>query len=495
MRCNDCQYPLWNLRARNCPECGKQFAPSGYHFVPNSVRFCCPHCEQEYYGTGERGQLVPPAFECVTCRNPITMDEMVLRPVRGEEDKTYAVIEPLPWLQRHKAGWIRCWWKTVWRGMIAPNLLMRGLPAEARVGEAWLFAFITLFATLICGAGLPLGVVAIFDMASGGGDALEIMFAAAAVPLGTLALTLLYIVVWGLTTHWTLLLTGGCERTLSGTFQTICYSVGPNIFIAVPCLGMYCLGYVSSIWWIVSAILMLMTLQNVHGGRAALAALVLPIISVIAFGVLYVGVIFGGLFMGGFGANAFVTQQQIAMTQVEVQSMVGGLRSYASIHSNWPIHASQLIDDQTILSSSFFSSSTLTYLDTTPLADGTLEDFEYANVRERKEMIDAAVASQPKDIIAHRLGDYVFTYHGIDPNEPDARLWVFVLIEDPDMNPPEFAVDPVFVGSVDGSVSPIDRAGFDLAVVLQNTVRAEHSLPPLPNDLLDVTHDKPATGP
>lgn len=27
MRCKRCDYPLWNLRDRKCPECGKPFAP------------------------------------------------------------------------------------------------------------------------------------------------------------------------------------------------------------------------------------------------------------------------------------------------------------------------------------------------------------------------------------------------------------------------------------------------------------------------------------
>ena len=67
MRCKTCDYQLWNLRSRQCPECGTAFRVSDYDFVPNSVQFCCPHCNQIYYGTSARGQLVPPAFTCVSC--------------------------------------------------------------------------------------------------------------------------------------------------------------------------------------------------------------------------------------------------------------------------------------------------------------------------------------------------------------------------------------------------------------------------------------------
>ena len=80
MQCKSCEYPLWNLKARQCPECGTPFTPSEFEFVINSVRYCCPHCNQAYYGTSEKGHLVPSEFDCVTCGRHLTMDEMVLLP-------------------------------------------------------------------------------------------------------------------------------------------------------------------------------------------------------------------------------------------------------------------------------------------------------------------------------------------------------------------------------------------------------------------------------
>ena len=62
MRCQNCNYTLWNLTTRECPECGTPFLPSAQDFQPNSVRFCCPGCDQDYYGTSPRGHLVPSAF-------------------------------------------------------------------------------------------------------------------------------------------------------------------------------------------------------------------------------------------------------------------------------------------------------------------------------------------------------------------------------------------------------------------------------------------------
>src|SRR5437870_10981399 len=108
MHCKTCDYPLWNLKARQCPECGTPFLPSQFNFVINSVRFCCPHCDQTYYGTGERGHLVPSSFVCVNCARPIAMDEMVLRPAEGVSEQQTQT-DRMPWLERAQRGWIKAW--------------------------------------------------------------------------------------------------------------------------------------------------------------------------------------------------------------------------------------------------------------------------------------------------------------------------------------------------------------------------------------------------
>src|SRR4051812_7864561 len=101
MRCPGCDYPLWNLPTRQCPECGRPFLPSEFDFVANSVRFCCPHCPQEYYGPGPRGPLVPDRFACVRCGHHIGMDQMTLLPTAGvAEEQTRT--DTVPWLERRK---------------------------------------------------------------------------------------------------------------------------------------------------------------------------------------------------------------------------------------------------------------------------------------------------------------------------------------------------------------------------------------------------------
>lgn len=79
MRCETCDYPLFDIRERTCPECGTPFRPSQFEFSHCGVRFCCLHCDQQYYGTGHRGHLVPKAFRCIRCNNDVNMNEMVVR--------------------------------------------------------------------------------------------------------------------------------------------------------------------------------------------------------------------------------------------------------------------------------------------------------------------------------------------------------------------------------------------------------------------------------
>ena len=134
MRCKSCDYLLWNLKARQCPECGAAFRPSEYEFTANSVRFCCPHCDQSYFGTDDHGHLVPREFECVSCRQRVRLDDTVLRPAEGVEE---AQTKPdrMPWLERERRGVLRAWFATIGAAMTRPQSLMRAIPDSTSTGR------------------------------------------------------------------------------------------------------------------------------------------------------------------------------------------------------------------------------------------------------------------------------------------------------------------------------------------------------------------------
>lgn len=140
MRCHRCDYPLWAVEARACPECGEAFRPSDYQFAVGSVRFECPHCRTAYFGTSSEGHLEPRAFECVGCHRPIEMDAMVVMPV-GAVDVASELVKPTIWEQpEHPGGWR--WWMTARQLLFAPGTFGRLIRRTGPTRPAWRFACI-----------------------------------------------------------------------------------------------------------------------------------------------------------------------------------------------------------------------------------------------------------------------------------------------------------------------------------------------------------------
>ncbi|NRA59208.1 MAG: hypothetical protein HRU13_13940, partial [Phycisphaerales bacterium] len=63
MRCPACQYLLWNLRARVCPECGRSFELDEWDFENSDALFACGQCGGRLIGTTP--ESVPEA--CPSC--------------------------------------------------------------------------------------------------------------------------------------------------------------------------------------------------------------------------------------------------------------------------------------------------------------------------------------------------------------------------------------------------------------------------------------------
>ena len=159
MRCRNCDYPLWNLPARACPECGDPFAPSEFEFKPGAVKYCCPDCQQEYYGTSRKGHLRPSSFECVQCKRQLEMDEMVLLPAEGWDERV-VVSHSAPWT-RQDIGHVRRWFATVGWSYVRPGDLIAGIPVDKGLGQSWAFMTITQLLVGLIGFALPIVVIII----------------------------------------------------------------------------------------------------------------------------------------------------------------------------------------------------------------------------------------------------------------------------------------------------------------------------------------------
>ena len=166
------------------------------------------------------------------------------------------------------------------------------------------------------------------------------------------------------------------------------------------------------------------------------------------------------------------------------------------MHQGWgPDHALVLVDDQTLTPWDFISSDTMTTVRDIPVANATLDQFYAITSSRQTDLIEAAIEALPDDTIAHRLGDFVCTYHGIDLNAADPGLWLVILSPDPDsggyatFGPPGSGL--IVVGRADGTAKPIPQRRFAADLAKQNVLRAAEGLPALP-DPAKVTHDAPA---
>lgn len=496
MQCRVCDYALWNLPTRNCPECGTPFKPSEYEFVCNSVQFCCPNCDQPYYGTGERGHLVPPEFACVTCGRDCHIDEMVLRPTEGVSESQTRT-ETNPWAERQRTGIVSAWFRTIGRSLVQPGSLGRTSVNDTSTWDAWWFAILTVIIITVGGVGVPGLVWLAFSITPGGGGGLgaDELFLIAFVILIFPAQNLLGGLIWAGLAHLVLKISGGAPRGFNNTLKPVLYTSGTMALIAVPCIGPYCAGQFMWVWWIVSACLAVAAAQGVHGGRATLAVLTPVLLSVIlsiaAYALIMVSIFAGMGSMSPVTSGAFASTGPAAQTRV----LNATLRSVAMNRNGAPpAHALELLTaSRSVGVFDFVTSSSATMLADIPVDSITLDNFNRLGNAQRTTAIQNEIASLPPDLTAHRVGDFVFTWHGIDFNDHAMRmLWTIVQIDDPEAN--IFPNDPITIGLVDGSTFTISAAAFAADLRTQNTERQALGLPPLP-DLTTLKHHRASNPP
>ena len=254
------------------------------------------------------------------------------------------------------------------------------------------------------------------------------------------------------------------------------------------------------VWWIASAAIMIKESQRVHGARAAIAVFVWPLISVYLVQALtgLQGFFLFAMFMplvfgGGFGGGTFGGGMPASMETSAVGQAV--LSAANPSNGNGPTHALELTLGGNMIRSSWSSNFCHPNTQTTPadipVGDGTFQDFidssRSSQLGEIKDVIDA----MPSNVVAHRFGDFVFTYHGAVLNSWDRQLWVVIMLPDPDVNGTPNTNDPIYVAAADYSVTQTTIGQLPMQIQLQNQHRAILGLPPLP-DLTTITHDKPA---
>lgn len=490
MHCKSCNYPLWNLTGRICPECGKDFKPSDFEFIPNTVKFSCPHCQQHYYGTGEKGHLSPVEFQCVNCAAPLHMDQMVLLPADGISDKQTKPIH-CPWYERKKIGFFKGWLRTVGMAIRSPVTLIRSTPIEASGASAFWFAVLTLMLfTFVAGAaGSLIFIPFMLTMAGGGGrgPGMFMVMGFAITWILWTVITTIALLVWTILAHIILRLTGETKHTYSRTVQSICLGAGAMIPAAIPCLGFY-LSLPGLLWWIIISVFMLKVGQGVSGFRASLAAIVPPTATIIIVVGLYMALMFS--LMGRMG-----TWAPQGPNFQEAQDMVDAIVQYADKNGGQgPDHAIQLIADGHISPAAFVGATTPTKQDDVPIGDTTLDYFTALSLEREQQVIQDCIDALPQPTAAHRLGDFIFTHHGIDlANPPSTKLWILIAVRAHSQG--NLPSGPIIVGKADGTIEFLQSIDFERSLTIQNTLRSKNNLPPIPDLSTIKDHQQPDGNP
>jgi hypothetical protein len=462
------------------------------------VRFCCPHCDQSYYGTTKEGHLFPTRFSCVNCERTVDMDEMVLRPA-GELSDVDTQPQRMPWLERKQRGRFAGFASTIGMSLVKPRPLMRGVPPTASSWQAWWFALVAALVTtlLFMVPMLVLMAVPMFAIGGAGGGPGVGRVAGVFAGMGAFMLvgfpvvTLLYIVGWGLVTHGLLLVTGRRGGTLRHTMQAICYSSGANITTAFPCIGPY-LGW---IWWLVSAIFMVMESQKVRAVRASIIVSVFPVVFTLLFVSGYVAMIFAAASSAQAQAQAQVGGIQTPMDRLNAQQATRIMQAVRDMERDtgaYPGHGLLLVTDADLSSGDFISSVWNTTRADVDLGDFDLIEFDDQGVTRQGAWAQKVVTRLPKNVVAHRVGDVVFTCHGVAPDDT-STLWLFVMAPDPVANSAG-TEETWIVGELSGSVYTVQPSDVGKVLGAQNSLRTEAGLPPLP-DPSTITHDAAATAP
>jgi hypothetical protein len=377
---------------------------------------------------------------------------------------------------------------------------MKGTPVESSMKQAWWFLTFTVIAILVVSFMAAICLVVPFPFlfsASGGappgspgpGFLAVLMSGMTAVSFViAVPFMLLYVLLWGLATHGILRIGGRGHETIRRTFQALCYSSGAYVICLAPCVG----GTAGPIWWLVSAVLMVKAGHKVSGARATLAVVTLPVIltvlAVAAYATLIVFAIAGAQ-ATATAAGGFTPPVQ--KTQVVLDAV---LDHAADWQGSWPVHALALAEKGYLTEWDYLGTGTPTGLDDVPV-DGAIGLLEFVALssEDRAGTVEELTGRLPAGMVAHRFGDFVFTYHGIDGATAPGGLWLVVMTPDPDAGDGSPPAGPVVVGMADGTTQAIARYRLPEALARQNELRVKEGLPPL-SDPSSVTHDAPAIG-
>ena len=191
------------------------------------------------------------------------------------------------------------------------------------------------------------------------------------------------------------------------------------------------------------------------------------------------------------GLLAFKAQSARPGGASETRLVLTALLAHANENQGrGPSHAIALSGKGRLPSTVFATFDSLTAPERVPLAGVTLAQYDEQSSERQGELTCTAGDALPAGTAAHRLGDFVFMYHGVNLSDVNPNLWLVVWTPDPDQNPPPSLQEVLSVGLAGGEISRVGIEGFLSALSSQNVLRQGEDLPGLSNPLI-VTHARP----
>lgn len=402
------------------------------------------------------------------------MDEMILIPAEGVSESTAKGIAPTrnPWIYRSELGLIKATFATLRRSFFAPRKLIQEEPVPRQLFQAFGFALLIHYIT-------PLPQYALIFMASRGfgppplSTILFMLYA----PL----LAILGWVVLAASAHLILKLTHQTEHPIARTIEAGLYCSACIFLCVVPILGWLALPIVP-IWWLITMSAATVRLHSTSAIRALAATAFLPAIIILAF-MAYT--------THGIAKSVGRSQAQAPNLHYYASRPINDLWEWRRRNNAWPAHSYQAIADHILQPSTLQMPRARTGLsDVEVLPSLTFRAAMSLQPNQQAALVSQLNQSLPPDLIAHRLGDIIFTYHGLNAQSYQYGYqghWLAVWC----MHPSQQALNissraselqnTRIVFTVDGQELTYDAFTFPIALAAENRARAAINLPPLPD--------------
>lgn len=168
-----------------------------------------------------------------------------------------------------------------------------------------------------------------------------------------------------------------------------------------------------------------------------------------------------------------------------------------------PEHAAALVAAGVLKPEDFVAVGSKTRPEEITVGHTTLAALPGLPASERWAAVREAADALPDDVVAHRLGDLVFVYHGVRPalaacseacDLPVSKIWRVVVLPDPDFNGLPDRLDFIWLGAGDVEAIYYHDLHMKDHLEMQNFYRGKLGLAPLP-DPATVRSGEPATAP